>query len=103
MVRIYRRTTSPCPVAHQRQKSGGRSLHFLPSRAAPPTRRARPAHAGPHPTALYHRGHGQSVPTRLQCGLPGTALTTTARALPSDSAVLQWSKSCTTCLHIATL
>jgi len=78
----------PCPVAHQRQKNRGRSLHFLPSRAAPPTRRARPAHADPHPTALYRRGHGQSVPTRLQCGLPGTALTTTARALPSDSADL---------------
>ena len=30
MVRIFMRATSPCPVAHQRQKAGGRSLHFLP-------------------------------------------------------------------------
>ena len=30
MVRISRRTTSPWPVAHQRQETGGRSLHHLP-------------------------------------------------------------------------
>jgi hypothetical protein len=35
MVRIYRRTTSPCPVAHQRQKAWGRSLNFLPLQVRP--------------------------------------------------------------------
>ena len=29
----------PCPVAHQRQKSGGRSLHFLPLQARRTVRR----------------------------------------------------------------
>jgi len=33
MVRIFMRATSPCPVAHQRRKNGGRSHHFLPLQA----------------------------------------------------------------------
>ena len=39
MVRIFMRATSPCPVAHQRRKSGGRSLHFLPLQARRTVRR----------------------------------------------------------------
>ena len=42
-------TTSPCPVAHQRQKSGGRSLHFLPLPCGATTRRARRGHRGAAP------------------------------------------------------
>ena len=40
-------TTSPCPVPHQRQKIGGRSLHFLPLLSGATTRRARGGHAMP--------------------------------------------------------
>ena len=39
MVRIFMRATSPCPVAHQRRKTGGRSLHFLTVQARRTVRR----------------------------------------------------------------
>ena len=42
-------TTSPCPVAHQRQKTRGRSLHFLPLLCGATTRRARRGHPGAAP------------------------------------------------------
>ena len=81
-------TTSPSPVPHQRQKTGGRSLHFLP-----PVWRHDAACEGVdtrcrHRVALYPRGLGESVPTRVQCGFPGTAWTTTARTSPSESGAL---------------
>ncbi len=40
------------------------------------------------PTGLYPIGCGQSVPTHVQCGFPGTVWTTTARASPSESGAL---------------
>ena len=49
-----------------------------------------------HRTGLYPGGLGQSVPTRVQCGFPGTAWTTTARAAPSEREALRWSKACAT-------
>ena len=49
-------------------------------------------------TGLYPIGFGQSVPTRVQCGFPGTTWTTTARASPSESGALGLSKGrATTC------
>ena len=89
----------PCPplafpVAHQRRKSRGRSLHRLPLPCGATTRRARGETRTRGRTALYRRGLGQSVPTHPQCGLPGTAWTTTARALPSERMALRVSKSC---------
>ena len=47
---------------------------------------------------LYPIGFGQSVPTRIQYGFPGTAWTTTARASPSESGALGLLKGrATTC------
>ena len=94
MVRIFMRATSPCPVAYQRQKTWGRSLHFLPLqvrrhgalREAADTQCRR--RTGLSPGAL-----GQSVPTRVQCGFPGTAWTTTARTAPSEREALWWSQA----------
>ena len=82
-------TTSPCPVAHQRQKTRGRSLHFL----ALPARHHDAACEGVDtrcrcPTGLYPRGGGQSLSFRVQCGFLGTTWTTTARASPSESGAL---------------
>ena len=82
-------TTSPCPVPHQRQKTGGRSLHFLPLRCGATTRRARGWDMRcRRRTGLYPIGFGESVPTRVQYGFPDTTWTTTARASPCDSADL---------------
>ncbi len=85
-------------VAHQRRKTRGRSLHFLPLRCGATTRRVRRGRAGP---ALCPGGLGESVPTRFQCGFPGTSWTTTARASPSERGALGLLKgratSCATC------
>ena len=54
-VRIFMRATSPCPVAHQRQKAWGRSLHFLPLQAR------RSGRGGDTPGAVPPRS---SQPTR---------------------------------------
>ena len=65
----------------------------LPPLPPPPVRR----HDAPcegvdtrclHPTGLYPGGGGQSVPTCVHCGFPGTAWTTTARNAPSESGAL---------------
>ena len=63
-----------------------------PSRAAP--RRAKRGCDTPcrHRTGLYPIGFAQSVPTRVQCGFPGTTWTTTARTSPSESGALGWLK-----------
>ncbi len=59
MVRIFMRATSPCPVAHQRQKPGGRSLHFLPLLCDATTYHARRGSAAPAPHyALPQRTRG---------------------------------------------
>ena len=51
-----------------------------------------------HRTGLYPIGLGQSAPTRVQCGFPGTTWTTTARASPSESGALGLLKGrATTC------
>ena len=51
---------------------------------------------------LYPIGFGQSVPTRVQCGFPGTTWTTTARTSPSESGALGLLKGrATTCATYA--
>ena len=82
-------STFALPRAAPAAKKGG----SLPPLPPPPVRRRRRAvqggdARGRRRTALYRRGLGESVPTHVQCGFPGTAWTTTARALPSDSADL---------------
>ena len=65
----------------------------LPPPPPPPVRRhAAPCEAGRHRTALCRREFGGSLPTRLQCGFPGTTWTTTARTSPSEKGALEWSK-----------
>lgn len=56
MVRIFMRATSPCPVAHQRQKPGGRSLHFLPLPARRTGRRGDTPGAAPPRLSQPTRG-----------------------------------------------
>ena len=73
----------------------------LPPLPPPPVRRHdAPCEAADTPcrrrTGLYPGGLGQSVSTRVQCGFPGTAWTTTARASPSEREALRWSKACAT-------
>jgi len=66
MVRIFMRATSPCPVAHQRRKNGGRSHHFLP---LPVRRHDAPCeggHARHSLASLYRSLRAESVPTRFQ-------------------------------------
>ena len=66
-------------------KMGG-SLSPLPP---PPVRRHdAPCEAGRHRTALCRRRFGESLPTRFQCGFPGTTWTTTARTSPSERGAL---------------
>ena len=69
-----------------------------PSRVAPRRGVRGGGHAMPAPHgALPHRIR-QSVPTRVQCGFPGTTWTTTARASPSESGALGLLKGrATTC------
>ena len=70
------------------EKGGVAPSTSSPSRAAP-RRAVRGGDARcRRRTRLYPGGFGESVPTRVQCGFPGTAWTTTARASPSDSADL---------------
>ena len=95
-------TGAPPPPARWRtsgKKHGVAPSTSSPSRAAPSARPASGDKRVRRRTALYRRGLGQSVPTCVQCEFPGTAWTTTARAAPSDSADLQLSKSCTTCMR----
>ena len=94
---------APPPPARWRtsaEKQGVAPSTNSPYRAA---RRVRRRTRRPRPTALFRRGLGESVPTHVQCGFPGKAHTTAARAAPSDSAVLWLSKECTTCVHHSTL
>ena len=67
-------TTYPCPVPHQRQKTGGRSLHFLPLLCGATPRRARRGQLKPAPHyALPQRIRGiraNSLPMRI----PGHSL-----------------------------
>ena len=62
-------------------------------------RRARRGQAGAAPYgALPQRTRGIRA-NRVQCGFPGIASTTAARAAPSDSAVLWLPNACTTCMR----
>ena len=67
-------TTSPCPVPHQRSKTGGCSLHFLPLLCGVTPRRARRGQLKPAPRyALPQRIRGiraNSLPMRI----PGHSL-----------------------------
>ena len=85
------------------QKGGFAPSTSSPSRAAPRRAVRGGGHAGRRPTALYRGGLGESVSTHVQCGFPGTALTTAARAAPYDSAVLWLPNACTTCMRHPTL
>ena len=82
-------TTSPSPVPHQRQKYGGRSLHFLPLPCGATTRRARgwTRDAGA-PRGFTPQDLGNPCQPASNAGFPGTAWTTTARASPSESGAL---------------
>ena len=79
MVRIFMRATSPCPVAHQRQKAWGRSLHFLPLQARHSGRGGNTPGAAPlrlpQPTRAIR---ANPCPIRLS----SKALTTAARRRP---------------------
>ena len=82
---------APPPPARWRTSAKNRGV--APSTSSPPVWR----HDAPcegvdtrcrRRTGLYPIGFGQSVSTRVQCGFPGTAWTTTARASPSESGAL---------------
>ena len=81
-------TLYPPPCRTSGQKEGVAPSTSSPSRVAP----RRGVRGGDtrcrRPTGLYPIGFGQSVPTHVQCGFPGTAWTTTARASPSESGAL---------------
>ena len=89
-MRIFMRATSPCPVAHQRQKTRGRSLHFLPLQARRTVRR------GPTPGVALPR---LSQPTRgiraNPCPIRLSRQDTdhSSEGLPSERVVLWWSKA----------
>ena len=96
-------TANPPRCRTSGQKRGVAPSTIPPSRAA--RRRAGRGgdRRGRRPTALYRRGLGESVPTRVRCGFPGIASTTAARAAPSDSAVLWLPNACTTWMRHPTL
>ena len=84
-------TISPCPVAHQRRKNGGRSLHFLPLQTR---RRARRGHAGRCPATVVAADAGnpcQPVPHKAFQARPRPQQ---RGALPSEREALWWSKAC---------
>ena len=85
------------------EKEGVAPSTISPSRATRRRAGRGGGHAGRRPTALYRGGLGESVPTHVQCGFPGIASTTAARAAPSDSAVLWLSIACTIWLSHPTL
>ena len=91
-------TLYPPPCRTSGKKQGVAPSTSSPSRVAPRRAVRGSGHAMPAPRWLYPRGLGESVPTRVQCGFPGTTWTTTARATPSESGVLGLLKGrATTC------
>ena len=86
----------PFPVAHQRQKTWGRSHHFLPLQVRRHNAPCEGGHARRSLVSPRRSRRGESAPTLVQCGFPGTAWTTTARASPSEREALWWSKACAT-------
>ena len=70
------------PVPHQRQQTGGRSLHFLPSRAARHRAGRGGDTRGRRLASLCRRGCGESMLTLIRHGFPGKDSTTAARARP---------------------
>ena len=89
----------PLPGAAPAPKNTG----SLPPLPPPPVRRHDAACEGAdtrcrHRTRPYPIGFGESVPTRIQCGFPGTTWTTTARTSPSERGALGLLKGrATTC------
>ena len=81
------------PPPPPRCRTSGKKQGVAPSTSSPPCVAPRRAvrgggHAIPAPRcALPHRIR-ESVPNHVQCGFPGTAWTTTARASPSESGAL---------------
>ena len=82
----------PSPVAHQRRKSGGRSLHFPPSRCGAP---GEAGHAGRPPPRWLQPTRGiraNSCPIRLS----GQGPDHSSEGSPSEREALWWSKACAT-------
>ena len=93
MVRIFMRATSPCPVAHQRPKPGGRSLHFLPLQARRTGRRGDTPGAAPPRVSQPTRGiRANPRPIRLSRQGPDHS----SEGSPSERGALRWSKACAT-------
>ncbi len=84
---------TPVPLCPPPWRTSGQNGGALPPLPPPPVRRDDAPCEGVdtrcrRPTGLYPIGFGQSVPTRVQCGFPGTSWTTTARASSSESGAL---------------
>ena len=81
------------PLTPPRWRTSAKKRGVAPSTSSPsgaaPRRAVRGGDAqGRRRTALCPGGLGESVPTRFQCGFPGTTWTTAGRALPSESGTL---------------
>ena len=88
MGRIFMRATSPCPVAHQRQKPGGRSHHFLPLQARRTVRRGDTPDAAPPRLSQPTRGiRANPCPIRLSRQGPDHS----SEGAPSEREALWWS------------
>ena len=91
------------PLTPPRWRTSAEKGGVAPSTSSPSCAAPRCAVQGRNPvarrrTGLYRKGPGESVPTRVQCGFPGTAWTTTARGSPSESGALGLLKGrATTC------
>ena len=95
----------PCPVAHQRRKNGGRSLHHhpLPCGAPPLARRGGDMRGGGALLRFTAEDAGNPCQPPSNADFQERASTTTARAAPSDSAVLWLPNACTTWMRHPTL
>ena len=81
------------PLTPPRWRTSAKNRGVAPSTSSPPVwRHDAPCEGVDTPcrrrTGLYPKGFGQSAPTRVQCGFPGTTWTTTARTSPSESGAL---------------
>ena len=95
---IWRAPSPPARWRTSAEKMGVALTTISSSRAASRRTARGEENATRHRTARYRSGFGQSAPTLVQCGFPGTAWTTTARALPSERGALGWLKGrATTC------
>ena len=83
----------PFPVAHQRLKSGGRSLHFLPLQARRAVQRGATLGTAPPRLSQPTRGiRANPCPIRLSRQGPDHS----SEKSPSEREALWWSKTCAT-------